>query len=39
MTSLLVTILSRGYSPKELPRPFNTKLFATVAETLLPLSP
>ncbi|MEQ9108053.1 MAG: RNA-directed DNA polymerase [Limnobacter sp.] len=33
MTSPLVTILTNGYFPKELPPPFNTKLFGTFAET------
>ena len=33
MTSPLVTILASGYFPKELPPPFNTKLFGAFAET------
>ncbi len=33
MTSPLATILARGYFPKELPPPFNTKLFGAFAET------
>lgn len=33
MTSALATILMRGYFPKELPPPFNTKLFGAFADT------
>lgn len=33
MTSPLSTILARGYFPKELPPPFNTKSFGVFAET------
>lgn len=37
MTSPLASILARGYFPKELPPPFNTKLFATFAEAAPPV--
>ena len=33
MTSPLANILAHGYFPKELPPPFNTKLFGAFAET------
>lgn len=33
MISPLATILARGYFPKELPPPFNTKLFGAFAKT------
>jgi hypothetical protein len=33
MTSPLSHLLARGYFPKELPPPFNTKSFGTFAET------
>ena len=33
MTSPLSQLLARGYFPKELPPPFNTKSFGTFAET------
>ena len=37
MTSPLANILARGYFPKELPPPFNTKLFGAFAETAPPV--
>jgi hypothetical protein len=33
MTSFLSNLLARGYFPKELPPPFNTRSFGTFSET------
>lgn len=34
MSSPLSNVLARGYFPKELPPPFNTKLFGAFADTV-----